>query len=108
MKIMRFNHIIFNKCRFFYVLLLCVFITGTISSQNVPGKKVITISVSLKVVDENGTPIPKAKVVIGEGVLHAETDENGVYSFMAYPGDFVTVSARGYEKSVSLVEDLIK
>jgi len=105
---MRFNHILFQKFRFFCVLLLCVFITGTISAQNKLGKQVITISVSLKVVDDNGTPIPKAKVVIGEGVIHAETDENGAYSFMAYPDDFITISAPGYEKSVSQVQKIIK
>ena len=105
---MRFNHILFQKFRFFCVLLLCVFITGTISAQDKPGKKVITISVSLKVIDDNGTPVPRAKVVIGEGVIHAATDENGAYSFMAYPDDFVTITAPGYEKSVSLVQDIIK
>ncbi len=66
-----------------------------------------TVSVSLKVVDDNGTPVPNAQVVVGEGMIHAETDENGDCSFMAYPDDFVTISASGYEKSVSLVQDII-
>ncbi len=105
---MRFNHILLHKCRFFCVLLLCVFITGPIGAQKKSEKKVVTISVSLKVVDDNGSPIPKAKVVVGEGLIHAETDENGAYSFMAFPGDFVTVSALGYEKNVSLVQDIVK
>lgn len=105
---MRFNHILLKKFRFFCVLLFSVFIAGTISAQNVPGEKVITVSVSLKVVDDNGAPVPKAKVVVGEGMIHAETDENGASAFMAYPGDFVTISATGYEKIVSLVQDLIK
>ena len=105
---MRFNHILFQKVRLFCVLLLCVFIAGTINAQNKPEKKVLTISVSLKVVDDNGTPIPKAKVVIGEGVIHAVTDENGAYSFMAYPDDFITISAPGYEKNVSPVQEILK
>lgn len=105
---MRIHHILFQNFRFFCVLLLCVFITGTISAQNKPREKVMTISVSLKVVDENGTPVPKAKVVIGEGMTHAETDDNGAFSFMAYPDDYVTISAPGYEKSVSMVQDIIK
>jgi TonB-linked SusC/RagA family outer membrane protein len=108
MKIMRFNYILFHKCRFFYVLLLCVFITGPISAQNKPEKKAITVNVNLKVVDDKGNPIPKAKVIIGEGVSQAETDENGTYSFSAYPSDFVTISASGYDKNGSLVEDIIE
>ncbi len=104
---MRLSHILFQKFRFLIVLLLSVLITGTINAQDNPGKKVMTVSVSLKVVDENGTPVPKANVVIGEGVVHAETDENGAYSFMAYPGDFVSVSAPGYERITSLVQDIL-
>jgi TonB-linked SusC/RagA family outer membrane protein len=106
MKIMRFHHILFQKFRFSCVVLLCVFIFGTISAQETPGKKVITVNVNLKVVDDNGSPIPGAKVVIGEGFIHAETDANGAYSFVANPGDFVTISAPGYDKSVSLIQDI--
>ncbi|HKU53445.1 MAG TPA: TonB-dependent receptor plug domain-containing protein, partial [Nitrospira sp.] len=36
-----------------------------------------------------------------------ETDENGESSFKALPGDFVTVSRPGYEKSVLLAGDLV-
>jgi TonB-linked SusC/RagA family outer membrane protein len=85
-----------------------VLVTGTVFAQEKPGKKVITISVNLKVTDENGTPVPEAKVVIGEGMIHAYTDENGIYSFKAFPDDFVTISAPGFEKNVSLVQDIIK
>jgi TonB-linked SusC/RagA family outer membrane protein len=108
MKIMRFHNILIKKFGILGVFLLCVFITGTISAQDKSGKKVTTVSLNLKVVDENGTPVPNAKVVIGEGIIHAVTDANGTYSFMAYPDDFITVSAQGYEKLVSPVEEIIK
>jgi TonB-linked SusC/RagA family outer membrane protein len=57
---------------------------------------------------EKRTPLPKMQVTVGEGMIHTETDENGSLSFRAYPEDFVTVYSGAYEKSVSLVLDLIK
>ncbi len=105
---MTFNQMIFQKYRFFCVLLLSVFITGSLSAQKRIEKKSKMISAIVKVVDDNGKPVSKAKVVVGEGVLHAETGENGEYSFMAYPEDFVSVSAPGFEKNVSLVQDILQ
>jgi TonB-linked SusC/RagA family outer membrane protein len=106
---MRFLNTIYQKIRFAGLILLCLLLTGTVSAQDQKEKKVRQmVDVTLKVTDENGTPVPKAQVVIGEGVIHAETDENGSYSFRGYPDDFVTVSSGAYEKSVSLVVDLIK
>ena len=105
---MRFNHILFKIFRYFGVLLLCICVTGALSAQVKPGKKTLTISASLKVVDENGTPVQKAKVVIGEGITHAMTDANGAITFTAYPDDVVTISAPGYEKTVATVQDLLK
>jgi TonB-linked SusC/RagA family outer membrane protein len=108
MKNMRHYNILINKFRFFCLFLLCIFVTGTMIAQEKPGKKVIKVNVSLKVVDDNGTGIPKARVVVGEGMIHIETDENGSASFNAYLEDFVTISATGYEKNVSLVQEIIK
>jgi TonB-linked SusC/RagA family outer membrane protein len=106
---MRFYNNIYQKLRFAGLILLCILLTGTINAQAQREKKVRqTVDVVLKVVDENGTPIPKAGVVIGEGVVHTETDETGSVTFKGYPDDFVTVTAKAYEKSVSLVVDLIK
>ena len=100
---------VYQKLRFAGLLILCIALTGTIYSQEQKEKKVRQmIDVTLKVVDENGNPVPKAQVVIGEGVIHAETDANGSFSFKAYPDDFVSVSSSAYEKSVSIVLDLVK
>ena len=85
MKIMRFYNILFQKYRFVGMLLLCVLLTGTINAQKKAETKARPVSVSLKVVDENGTAISKAKVVVGEGIIHAETDENGALSFDGIP-----------------------
>jgi TonB-linked SusC/RagA family outer membrane protein len=106
MKVMRF-YILYQKYRIIGVLLLCSLLTGQINAQDNTGKKTRATEVTLKVVDDNGNPLPNAKVVIGEGVIHTETDQNGTLSFVAYPGDFVTISLTGYEKSVSLVRDIL-
>jgi len=106
---MRFYNIIYQKFRFAGLFLLCILLSGSINAQVQRDKKVRQmVDITIKVVDENGTPIPKAQVVIGEGVIHAETDANGSFTFKGYPDDFVSVSSSAYEKSVSLVVDLIK
>ena len=104
---MRFYNF-YRKYRYVGVLLLFVFLTGTISAQDKAAKTANIINVSLKVVDENGAPVANAQVVVGEGAIHAKTDENGAYSFMGYPDDFIAISAYGYEKSVFLVQNIIK
>lgn len=106
---MRFYNF-YQKYRYIGLLVLLVFLTGAVNAQEKSAKKAkgpITISVSLKVIDDSGKPVPQAKVVVGEGMIHAETDAAGTLSFMAYPNDFVTISALGYEKSVNLVQDIL-
>jgi TonB-linked SusC/RagA family outer membrane protein len=106
---MRFQNF-YEKYRYVGLLLLLVFLTGAVNAQEKatqPAKTDKTISINLKVIDDRGNPVPQAKVVVGEGMIHAETDANGAYSFMAYPNDFVTISAMGFEKSVNLVQDIL-
>lgn len=106
---MRLYNLIYQKLRFAGLLILCLVLTGTINAQDQKEKKVRQmIDITLKVVDENGIPVSKAQVVVGEGMIHTETDENGSVSFKAYPDDFVSVSSSAYERNVSLVVDLIK
>ena len=102
---MRFNHIVFQTFRYLSVFLLCLLISGAAQAQEKTRARA-TINATLKVVDEAGSPIPDARIVIGEGMIHAATDQNGTYSFNAYPNDVVTVTAPGFEKSVSRVQDL--
>ncbi|MCX6237657.1 MAG: SusC/RagA family TonB-linked outer membrane protein [Bacteroidia bacterium] len=106
---MRFHNILL-KYRTIGLMLLCVFLAVSLSAQDKTAKtakKAKTISVSLKVTDENGNAFPHAQVVVGEGLIHAETDDNGTFSFNGYPDDFVAVSSSGYDKSVVLVENLL-
>ncbi len=104
---MKFVKILFQKYRLLVVLILCVFLTRPICAQNEPEGKSIITSVNIKVVDDNGASIPNALVDVDKGAKLVATDENGACSFMAYPDDFVTVSATGYDKNVSLVQDII-
>ena len=102
-------HNIFLKYRTIGMLLLCIVMALSLSAQDVKtSKKVKLINVTLKVTDENGKALPKAQVTVGEGVIHADTDEEGTFTYKGYPDDFVTVSASGYEKSVTLAEELAK
>ncbi|WP_353720996.1 carboxypeptidase regulatory-like domain-containing protein [Dyadobacter sp. 676] len=88
-------------------IMLCLLCGGGAVAQDKPVKKQKPVNVSLKVTDENGNPIPNASIVVGEGQIHAETNENGDFNFEALPEDFVTVSSYGYSKSVSLVGDIV-
>lgn len=88
------------------LLALCLWTQIPASAQN-KAKKAKPVSVNLQVTDEQGNPIPNAAIVVGEGNLHAETNQAGIFSFQALPENFVTVSSYGYTKSVSLVGALL-
>jgi TonB-linked SusC/RagA family outer membrane protein len=90
------------------MVLISILWAVSISAQDKKVKKPKIFSITLKVTDENGNAFSKAQVVVGEGVIHAETDEKGTFTYKGYPDDFIAVSASGYERSVVLAEDLIK
>jgi hypothetical protein len=85
----------------FCTFLLSFVLSGTVSSQDVKEKKVKTVQVTLTVTDENGEALPQAQVIVGEGLIHAETDENGATGFAARPNEIVTIILRGFEKKVT-------
>ncbi len=106
---MRFNNIIYQKIRFAGLLILIALLSWPVSGQVQKEKKARQLfDVVLKVVDENGAPIPDAKVVVGEGITHVLTDANGSVSFKGYADDVVTITAPLYEKNVSPVIDLMQ
>ena len=106
MKVMRF-YILYQKYRLIGVLLLCVVFAGSINAQDETQIMPKPVNVSLKVVDDNGNPLPKTQVIVGEGAIHAETDENGTFSFKAFPEDLVTISLSGYENNVSFIKEIL-
>ena len=104
---MRINSKISKSLRFACILIISLSFTTGVSAQRKTEKAARTINISLNVADDEGNPVPKAKVIIGEGLIHAVTDANGNLSFHAYPSEKVTINAPGFEKSVSLVQDLV-
>jgi TonB-linked SusC/RagA family outer membrane protein len=108
MKIMRFNHKINQYIRIICIIFSGLLVTGAVYSQKRPEKSAQTATVSLKVVDDAGAPVAKANIVVGEGILHAQTDVNGVFSFKAKPDEIVTITSPGFERTVALVQDLAK
>ncbi len=105
---MRFNYILFQTLRLYIVLLLGILIPVAVDAQDQPKEKAPMININLKVVDDSGSPVPNAKIVVGEGIIHAVTDQSGAYSFKAYPEDFVTITSPGHEKGVSQVQNLLE
>jgi TonB-linked SusC/RagA family outer membrane protein len=103
---MKFN-MLFQKLGLSGLLALLLLFASSTNAQDKASKKAKPVNVNLKVTDEEGNPIPKATIVVGEGLIHAETNDVGVFDFKALPEDFVTVSSYGYNKKVSLVGDLI-
>lgn len=91
--------------RFIGLLMLYIFLFGNIIAQD---EKINSVEINLKVTDENGNAIPGAKVVVGEGQIHATTDPNGLYSFISAASDLVTISARNYKSQVIEASTLIK
>lgn len=104
---MKFHYIKYLKFRYTGLLLLCLLLSGNIIAQKKAEKKKKIFEISVKVTDEVGNILPNAQLVIGEGIIHAVTDQTGSYSFKGFPDDFVTVSMPGYDKSVMTVDQLV-
>lgn len=106
--IMRFDNLLHWKIKYFCALVVCILLTSAINAQVGKSQSTATADVSIKIVDENGNPIPKAQVVIGEGMIHTEADENGSLSFKASPEDVVTISVPGYDENVTTVKEIVQ
>jgi hypothetical protein len=64
--------------------------------------------ITLKVSNENGQPFAGAGIVLGEGIVHTETDANGSVTLTANSiQEFITINAPGYEPQVVVVSDAI-
>ena len=105
---MQIYHTLFQKYRFIGILLLFILFVGKISAQDVEKVKAKPVNITIKVIDESGSAVANAFVVVGEGVIHKETDLNGSCSIFGLPDDFVTVTAFGYEKSITFITQLIE
>jgi len=88
--------------------LLMIQPAARMQAQNRPeARKQKTTVVTLKVNDENGNPFPGVGIILGEGLLHSETDATGTIVLTIHSNnEFVTISAPGYESQVLLISDL--
>lgn len=94
---MRLYNSLYLKIRYFLLFIICLLLTGTITGQVKKQQSVTSANITIRVVDEKENPLVKAKVVVGEGVIHTETDKNGSVSFSASPEDMITISGQGYD-----------
>ncbi len=98
---------IFNKYRFAGLLLVAVFLCGNVMAQDETQNKRKLVDINIKVSDDQGNPVPGAEIVVGEGFIHSETDEQGTAGFKAAAEDFITVTKSEYDKVVMLANDLL-
>jgi TonB-linked SusC/RagA family outer membrane protein len=106
---MRFNNIVYQKIRFAGLLLIVFLFSVPVNAQAQKEKKARQVlEAVLKIVDESGTPIPNANVVVGEGLVHTQSAQDGTVTFKSYPESIVTISAPLYEPKISTVIELIQ
>lgn len=87
------------------VILLACLLPASTSAQN-KKSKVKKVTISSKILDEEGNGIPNATISIGEGFLQTLTDANGNYTITAKKNSMLLVEALGYEsKWIKLSKD---
>jgi len=105
---MKLNKEIYSRYGLLLVALLMLLSAVNLKAQDKPGgKKQKSVMVSLKVTDEKGDAIPRAEIILGEGLIHTQTDQMGMVSLTVSEIEFVTISSKGYEPQVLLVSDLV-
>ncbi len=71
-------------------------------------KKTKSVSITLKVTDENGDAIAKAGIIVGEGLVHTETDQAGTVKLTVKSDlEFISITSPGYEPKVLLVNEIL-
>ncbi len=105
---MKLNKEIYSRYGLLLFALLMLLSAVNLKAQDKPGgKKQKSVVVSLKVTDEKGDAIPRAEIIVGEGLVHTQTDQMGSVSLTVSDIEFVTISSTGYEPQVLLVSDLV-
>lgn len=104
---MRFHHTKYLNHKIVWIFLLCLFVSGAVNAS-INNLNAESVTVRLNVADKKGNPIPNAKFMVAEALIDATNSKNGIYSFVALANDIVTISATGFEKRISSVQELIK
>lgn len=70
-------------------------------------RKQKTSVVTLKVTNENSEAFPGVAIILGEGLVHTETDATGTVVLTIHSeSEYVTITSPGYEPQVLLFSDL--
>lgn len=106
---MKLNKEIYLRYGLLFFALLMLLSAVNLKAQNNPAsKKQKAVVVTLKVTDEQGDVIAGAEIVLGEGLVHIQTDQKGSVSLnVQNDREFVTISSPGYEPQVLLVNEII-
>jgi len=88
--------------------LLLILPAANLKAQNrAEARKQKSSVVTLKVTDEKGEAFPRVGIILGEGLVHTETDANGTVVLTIHSDkEFITISSPGYESQVLLVNEL--
>ena len=106
---MKLNKEIYLKYGLLLVAFLMLLSVVNVKAQNKPeAKKQKSTVLTIKVTDEQSASITGAEIILGEGLVHTETDQNGTVKLtVKNDQEFVTISSPGYEPKVLLVNDLM-
>jgi TonB-linked SusC/RagA family outer membrane protein len=88
--------------------LLLILPAANLTAQNrAEARRQKSAVVTLKVTNEKGEAFPGVGIILGEGLVHTETDATGTVILTIHSDkEFVTISSPGYEPQVLLVNEL--
>ena len=88
-------------------LLLLLPVVNLNAQNKTEAKKQKTGVVKLTITDEKGGAIAGAGIIVGEGLVHTQTDKTGTVSLAVRSDrEFVTISSPGYEPQVLVLGEL--
>lgn len=71
-----------------------------VGQQQRKGKKVKTLQIESRVVDENGRAVNNALVTVGEGMVQTYTDATGSFTIKCKVDNVLVITAMGYEDRI--------
>jgi TonB-linked SusC/RagA family outer membrane protein len=106
MKIL--NKVYYIRYGLIILALLLIQPTSNLKAQNrAEARKQKSSVITLKVTNEKGEAFPGVQIILGEGLIHTETDASGAVSLTIQSAqEYVTITNPGYEPQVLIVSDL--
>lgn len=106
---MKLNKEIYLRYGLLLLMLLLILPAIPLRAQDKTGtKKSKSVNITLKITDENGGAIAKAGIIVGEGLVHTETDQAGTVKItVKSEQEFISISSPGYEPKVLLAGEIL-